>query len=157
MIQVGALMAGFEAMEMVGTAQAMASGGRMPSGRPGARGGVTAGPAAATARGAAPDLLFHGTDAASADAIARNGISKAAARELGGGDVFWTTPMVDTARFFANANPAGGPPGVVGIRLPPGALDSMKAAGVVGVDQTGAVKVFNWKVFNGSVEFFRFE
>jgi hypothetical protein len=31
----------------------------------------------------------------------------------------------------------------------------MKALGVVGIEQsTGAVKVFNWKAFNGGAEFF---
>jgi len=103
------------------------------------------------------DVLFHGTDAASAEKIVGEGISKEAARRLGGGDVFWTTPNAETAGWFANSNPAGGAPGIVGIRIPAGGLDAMKASGVVGVDQaTGAIKVFNWRVFNGSVEFFRF-
>jgi hypothetical protein len=102
--------------------------------------------------------LFHGSDVASVERIVSKGLDKGAARALGGGDVFWSTPKPEVARIFAQANPAGGAPAIAGIRVPAGALERMQAAGIIKVEQaTGAVKVLNWKSFNSVVEFFRFE
>jgi RHS repeat-associated protein len=72
----------------------------------------------ARAGSADAEVLYHGTDLASARNIVQSGISKAAARDLGGGDFFWATTKIEDARLFAMANPRGSAEvGIVGIRV----------------------------------------
>jgi hypothetical protein len=124
-------------------------------------------PGGAGARGAAPSLernlvydylnprgakpLFHGSDAASVGSLVENGLSKAAARELGGGDIFWATTDRGIATFFARANPAGGELAVAALQIPTTALQSLIKSGAVAIDRTGAYMVKNWGAFNQAV------
>ena len=55
--------------------------------------------------GAACDLS-HGTDLASAQNIVRNGLDANAARQWGGGDVFWTTTSQGDAEIFCDGEPS---------------------------------------------------
>jgi len=118
--------------------------------------------AAAVAKIAKPsgsgDLItiFHGTDVASATSILKKGISKEAARALGGGDVFWTTTDLATARLFAKANPKGGAAAVVGMTLSETSFERLLATGAVKVEE-GAIKVINWDSFNQVVKYGRVE
>jgi hypothetical protein len=95
--------------------------------------------------------LYHGSDVASVDNILANGISRAAARELGGGDVFWATADRGIATLFAKANPAGGAPAIAGFRLPTSSLNSLVQSGAVAVDRTGAYMIKDWNAFNAAV------
>ena len=100
--------------------------------------------------------IYHGTDAASATSIVKKGINQEAARALGGGDVFWATSDLATARLFAKANPKGGAAGVVGMTLSQSAFDRLVAGGAVQVEE-GAIKVINWDAFNQVVKYGRVE
>jgi RHS repeat-associated protein len=100
--------------------------------------------------------LFHGTDAASADAIVSGGIDQTAARELGGGDIFWSSTDRSVADVFAAANPSGGEPGVVGIQLAEGALERMVVSGAAEV-RGSTVKVHDWDALNAAANYFRAE
>lgn len=86
-----------------------------------------------------------------AHVVLENGISKAAARALGGGDVFWATAEKQIASFFARANPAGGTPAIAGLEIPTASLQSLLRSGGVAIDRTGAYIVKNWKAFNEAV------
>jgi hypothetical protein len=100
------------------------------------------------------DVLYHGTDLASARSIVAGGLDRSAASELGGGDEFWTTRELDTARWFARANPAGSAEtGVVGMRLP-GSVETAEKAGLISRHPTGAYIVNDWSRFNDAVRFF---
>jgi hypothetical protein len=95
--------------------------------------------------------LYHGTDADSAQDIVENGLSSEAAGNLGGGDVFWVTTSLSDARFFSQANPADGPPAVVGIDLPAGVAAAIRSGllePVAGLP--GACTVKDWSKFNRS-------
>jgi RHS repeat-associated protein len=98
--------------------------------------------------------LYHGTDIRSAANIARNGISAARANALGGGDVFWVSADVEAAWIFAEVNPAGGAPGVVGINLQGGVEAAVQSGLLTPVSGLpGAYTVSSWSGFNGSAEF----
>ena len=104
------------------------------------------------ARGAGElEALYHGSDVASVENILANGINRTAARELGGGDVFWATADRGIATLFAKANPAGGAPAIAGFKLPASSLDSLVRTGAVAVDSTGAYMIKDWKAFNAAV------
>jgi hypothetical protein len=100
--------------------------------------------------------IFHGTDVASATSIVKKGINQEAARALGGGDVFWATSDLATARLFAKANPKGRSPAVVGITLRQSSLDRLVSSGAVQVEE-GAIKVTNWDAFHQVVKYGRVE
>ncbi|MCA9266644.1 MAG: hypothetical protein KDA60_22455, partial [Planctomycetales bacterium] len=98
--------------------------------------------------------LRHGTDSISAKDIVAHGLDVQRARELGGGDVFWTTKNASDADFFANANPALGKPAVVRIDIQPKVAESLKRQGLLSTE--GDVFKFEaaaWPVLN---EFGRF-
>ncbi|HWA73369.1 MAG TPA: RHS repeat-associated core domain-containing protein [Polyangiaceae bacterium] len=95
--------------------------------------------------------LFHGSDAASVASLVANGLDKAAARALGGGDVFWATTEKSIAEFFAQANPAGGKAAIAAFKISTSALQSLVQAGAVAVDRTGAYMIKNWGAFNRAV------
>ncbi len=67
-----------------------------------------------------PSVFLHGSDVASVDDIVRNGLNRAKAAELGGGDVFWALPesALDSARVFAQVNPRGGATAILKLELP---------------------------------------
>lgn len=100
--------------------------------------------------------LFHGTDADSADSLVSGGLSRSRAARLGGGDSFYTTTDEATARVFAEVNPAGGTPAVVGIRIP---------GGVAGAAERGLITPFkgfpgtyvvdDWDLFSNVASFGR--
>ena len=96
-------------------------------------------------------VLFHGTDSDSARNIVVNGIDKGAARNLGGGDVFWATEDKDIATLFAQANPKGGSPAVVAFKLPTSSYNSLLKSGAISVDKTGANVINDWDKFNKAV------
>ena len=93
--------------------------------------------------------LFHGTDLASAENIAANGISRFEASALGGGDMFWMTASRESAGWFAEANVAGGAPAVLGISFE-GGLPAAMARGVVTpvAGMPGVFTTTNWAAFN---------
>ena len=95
--------------------------------------------------------LYHGSDVGSAATIVAKGINKEAARALGGGDVFWATTQKDIATLFAQANPKGGVPAVVSLKIPTSTLDGLVKSGAVAVDRTGAYMVKDWGKFNKAV------
>src|SRR5579859_5353197 len=64
--------------------------------------------------------LYHGTDIKSANTMVNKGIDRVAADQYGGDGMFYTTTNLADARTFAEVNPAGGPPAVVGINLSTG-------------------------------------
>jgi hypothetical protein len=100
-------------------------------------------------------ILYHGSDIESVGAmVANQAINRAAARALGGGDIFWATRDLGVANIFAAANPAQGTPAVLGIRIPTAALSALKQSGAVAADQTGALMVKNWSAFNKAVSSF---
>ncbi|MGH6690365.1 MAG: hypothetical protein ACREF4_06780 [Gammaproteobacteria bacterium] len=102
--------------------------------------------------------LLHGTDAGSADDIVANGINRDAAAQLGGGDVFWMTESGETARIFAQANPAGGAPAVVGADLDAAVIESLVERGVMRFDDTNSAwQILDWEAFNDVATFVRFE
>jgi RHS repeat-associated protein len=102
--------------------------------------------------------LYHGTDVASVESIVAKGLNRTAARELGGGDVFWMTHDLDTARVFAAANPGGGAPAIAATRINAQLLDRMKQANIVAIDPINqAFTVVKWDEFNSLVKFFRQE
>jgi hypothetical protein len=102
--------------------------------------------------------LLHGTDAGSAEDIVANGINREAASRFGGGDVFWMTENRDTARIFAQANPANGSPAVVGVDLDAAVLESLVERGVMSFDDAnGAWQVLDWEEFNSATTFIRLE
>jgi RHS repeat-associated protein len=109
---------------------------------------VEADAVAAEEEGGAFDL-YHGTDTESAANITANGIDRGAASELGGGDKFWTTTSRSDAELFAKANPAGGEPAVVGIRLA-GGIEKAVANGIIKPVKglRGAYTVENWSAFD---------
>jgi len=93
--------------------------------------------------------LFHGTDAESARNIVEGGINEWAARELGGGDGFYTTTNREHADLFANSNPSGGPPAVVGIRVRGGVDDAVNGGVLRPHDGLpDAYVVTDWERFN---------
>jgi hypothetical protein len=121
---------------------------------------VTVGFSLAEAVGAAaskgPLLLFHGTDVASAEAIAQAGLDPEAAAALGGGDVFWATAERSAADVFAATNPAGGAPAVISVTVPDAVLSSLQRTGDVVVN--GSVYEFSrgaWDVLNEYATFAR--
>lgn len=68
--------------------------------------------------------------------------------------MFWTTPDLSTARWFAQANPAmSEATGVVGMRLP-GTIAQAERSGLLALDRTGAYLVRDWGAFNRAVTFF---
>ncbi len=105
------------------------------------------------AKGAAKGTttLFHGSDLASIESLVAKGLDRAAARDLGGGDIFWATLDKEVAGFFARANPAGGTPAVAALKIPTTALESLIKSGGVAIDRTGAYMVKNWGAFNKAV------
>jgi RHS repeat-associated protein len=104
-----------DAMGMLPVVPALGTGGRLA--KEGAELGVDALRGADKA-GDGTRKLLHGTDAGAADDIVAHGINRNAAAELGGGDVFWMTESRETARLFAQVNPAGGNPAIIGVDLP---------------------------------------
>lgn len=62
--------------------------------------------------------LYHGTDAASANAIIANGLDAAAAAAFNGSGEFWATKDQTTADWFAMTNPANGQPARLEFDLP---------------------------------------
>jgi hypothetical protein len=126
MIQVGALMAGFEAMEMVGTAQAMASGGGV--GGAAADLGAAAGEIGTAGRGGM--TLFHGTDIASARSLAGGApldAAAAAARSSGARSGFYlATDAADATHFALTRQPGG----VLQYQLSETAVTQLRGAGV---------------------------
>jgi len=102
--------------------------------------------------------FFHGSDVDSVESIVAFGIDPIAAAALGGGDVFWMTEDLPTARIFALVNPAGGPPAVVGTQLPQKVVDSLVTRGVMRFDApTGTWQVVDWGEFNNTARFYRVE
>jgi RHS repeat-associated protein len=95
--------------------------------------------------------LFHGSDLVSVQSMVEHGISKASARALGGGDVFWATAKKSVAMFYARANPSAGTPAIAAFKIPTASLQALVKSGAVGVDRTGAYMVKNWKAFNAAV------
>jgi len=95
------------------------------------------------------DELYHGTDLASAKNIVEHGISRAAARRIGGGDAFWVTTSKAEAGMFAIANPIGGPAAIVGITLT-GGISQAVTDGIMTADEVlpGAYTVVKWSAFN---------
>lgn len=51
--------------------------------------------------------LFHGTDAQSADNIAKHGLSALGAGEFNAAGEFWASPKSNYAYWFAKTNPRG--------------------------------------------------
>ncbi|MDD9966128.1 MAG: hypothetical protein OXR73_07895, partial [Myxococcales bacterium] len=102
--------------------------------------------------------FLHGSDVKTVDNLVDTGLNRSAARELGGGDVFWMTEDLSTARVFAQVNPTGGPAAVAGTRLPGEVVDSFVGRGVMRFDApTGAWQVVDWDAFNQAAKFFRVE
>jgi hypothetical protein len=100
--------------------------------------------------------LFHGTDVNSASDIIENGISRNAAARYGGDGQFYTTTSRSDAEFFARANPAEGPPALVGIRLP-GGVDQAVAQALLEPfgPLPGAYTVSDFERFNAFATFGR--
>jgi RHS repeat-associated protein len=102
--------------------------------------------------------LFHGTDAESARSIVATGLDRKAAAQLGGGDVFWMTESQDTARIFAQVNPASGNPAVVAADLEGSVIESLADRGVIRFDNPGgAWQVLDWEAFNEVATFVKVE
>jgi hypothetical protein len=100
------------------------------------------------------DILYHGTARMSVNNIVAHGISKSAASRVGGGDVFWMTTDLKTARLFAKANPALSPDfGVVRIEIAQG-IRAKERAGIISLDESGAYVVKNWKAFSKIARYF---
>jgi RHS repeat-associated protein len=99
--------------------------------------------------------LYHGTDLDSARDIVARGLDSNTARELGGGDVFWTTTSLSDAELFAVVNPRlSDETGVVGINIR-GGIDAAVDAGVISpVSQLpGAYIVNDWDGLNNLATF----
>ena len=110
-----------------------------------------------TVSGGAPDL-YHGTDIGSAKTMVNSGINRVAAAQYGGDGRFYATTYLADARYFAEGNPAGGPPAIVGIKLSTGlggAVDQGILTPMEGFP--GAYTVANtmaaWKAFNSIATF----
>ncbi len=99
--------------------------------------------------------LFHGTDIDSATGIAEHGIDESAARELGGGGEFWVTNKAADAELFAQVNPAGKDPAVVGITLHGQSVADAVAHGVLKpvLGLPGAYTVTDWDALNAIARF----
>lgn len=88
------------------------------------------------------------------------GVAAAVPTITGGGDVFHALPgeRLADARFFAQANPAGRPPAVLGISVPESALDGMHARGILTINQTtGDYEFSNFGALNRVATFFNLE
>jgi hypothetical protein len=72
--------------------------------------------------------LHHGTDLASANDIALNGLDGARAAAFNGSGEFWATVDVAMADTFAQVNPAGGPPARLDFDLPVAVLVALLTA-----------------------------
>jgi hypothetical protein len=112
---------------------------------------LSAGATIAGTTGGSRITLYHGSDVASVQSIVSNGIDKAAARAVGGGDVFWATADKDLAMCFARANPVGGAPSIAGFTIQEATLKSLIKSKAIMIDPTGAYMVKNWNVFNKAV------
>ncbi len=97
---------------------------------------------------------YHGTDLDSAGDIVRNGLSVSAAKQVGGGDLFWTTTSLNDAKWFAAANPSDGPPAVVQMDVPSSVMDGLRTSGQLSV--AGSVYMFAapaWPTLNRTATF----
>jgi hypothetical protein len=95
--------------------------------------------------------LYHGTNFASAQDIAANGIDAAKAARYGGGDTFWTTTTREHAELFARSNPIdqGATHGVVGMRLTGGVQAGLDAGVISPFERLpGVYTVNDWDAFN---------
>jgi hypothetical protein len=110
-----------------------------------------------SATGAAPDehVFYHGTDVESAQSLRLGGLNREEAQALGGGDVFWGTSDLQAARLFAEANPRGGIPDIVKVRVPSRIVDQLVKRGLMEVEG-GVYKCAAeaWQTLN---EFAKFE
>ena len=90
--------------------------------------------------------------------MVNSGINRVAAAQYGGDGRFYATTYLADARYFAEGNPAGGPPAIVGIKLSTGlggAVDQGILTPMEGFP--GAYTVANtmaaWKAFNSIATF----
>ena len=100
--------------------------------------------------------FYHGSDVESIESLILGGIDMNAAGELGGGDLFWMTESLETARVFADSNPKFGPPAVAATTLPRSVVDSLVLRGVLR-RHVGAWVVESSAAFNGLARFSRVE
>lgn len=73
-------------------------------------------------------VLYHGTDAASADDILQNGIDAAKAAQYNSTGEFWATTDSTVAEWFARVNLANGPPTRFRFEVPESVLQALVAA-----------------------------
>jgi hypothetical protein len=83
-----------------------------------------------------PLLVYHGTDANSANDIMKNGLNVRRAMDFGGGDIFWTTTNLAHAQLYAEANPAGGVPAILQLTIPRESADSLIRQGTLVIEGT---------------------
>ena len=89
--------------------------------------------------------------------MAAHGLNRAAASELGGGDVFHALPAerIADVRFLLRQI-SGGPPAVLGIRISESALSAMEKQGILVINQqTGAYEFSSFSALNHAATFFR--
>jgi RHS repeat-associated protein len=106
-------------------------------------------------------ILLHGSDEASVEDIIANGLNRSKARKLGGGDVLWAVPESEAAqaRLFAQVNPSGGQPAILGIEISETGFASLVRRSLLKVDTSGgftAYQITAWERLNDIVRFFRY-
>jgi RHS repeat-associated protein len=94
--------------------------------------------------------LHHGTDLESVQNIMAGGFNMREARELGGGDLLWTTRDPATAAIFAKANPKlTGHGAVISFTLTDSTIQRLQAGGLLSIEgnvykfKPGAMAVVN--------------
>jgi hypothetical protein len=70
-------------------------------------------------------VLYHGTDAVSANDILNHGVHAAKAAHYNGVGEFWATTDSQAADWFAKANPANGSPARLSFEVPQATLRSL--------------------------------
>lgn len=107
--------------------------------------------------------FLHGSDIDSVEDIVRSGLDRGKAEAVGGGDVFWMVPEseLDSARIFAQVNPQGGEPAMLGIHLSDDAYSRLIERRILNPDpyaeNVWRVDVRFWEQFNDLANFFKFE
>jgi RHS repeat-associated protein len=93
--------------------------------------------------------LYHGTDAESASNILSGGFDLGQAAEVGDGDELFTSTSAEYSAYFAQANPAGGEPALLQIRVPNSTIETLLGNNSLSIEgsvfrfQPGAIDTLN--------------